>query len=141
VSLWVLDTDSISLLQRGHPIISQRVNRVNPEQIAITIITVEEQLRGRMDIIRRATSSDMLTLAYTRLRDTVEDFQSINIINFEPEASSCYTDLLRQRIRIGTQDLRIAAIVISRKAILVTRNRRDFEKVPGLVFENWTLQQ
>ncbi|HBE59871.1 MAG TPA: nucleic acid-binding protein [Cyanobacteria bacterium UBA11149] len=139
MSLWVLDTDSISLLQRGHPIISQRVNRVNPEQIAITIITVEEQLRGRMDIIRRATSSDMLTLAYTRLRDTVEDFKSINIINFEPEASSYYTDLLHQRIRIGTQDLRIAAIAISRKAILVTRNRRDFEKVPGLVFEDWTV--
>ncbi len=141
MSLWVLDTDCVSLLQRGHPIISQRVNTVNPEQIATTIITVEEQVRGRLDIIRRAAFSDALILAYNRLRDTLEDFRSINVLNFEQKAGTCYTELIRQRIRIGTQDLRIASIVISRQAILVTRNRRDFEKVPGLVFEDWTVEQ
>jgi tRNA(fMet)-specific endonuclease VapC len=48
--------------------------------------------------------------------------------------------LLRQRVRIGTQDLRIAAITIVNHGILVTRNQRDFSCVPGLQFEDWTIE-
>ncbi|MCL1470991.1 type II toxin-antitoxin system VapC family toxin [Argonema antarcticum] len=66
-------------------------------------------------------------------------FKQVNVLEFNHDAYSCYTELLRQRIRIGTQDLRIAAIAISRNGILVTRNRRDFERVPGLVFEDWSV--
>jgi tRNA(fMet)-specific endonuclease VapC len=47
--------------------------------------------------------------------------------------------LKQQKVRIGTQDLRIASIVIAQKGILVTRNSRDFEKVPNLKFEDWTI--
>ncbi|MEH1826617.1 MAG: type II toxin-antitoxin system VapC family toxin [Nostoc sp.] len=47
--------------------------------------------------------------------------------------------MIRQRIRIGTQDLRIAAITLSVNSILVTRNHKDFEKVPNLRLEDWTL--
>ncbi|MGB6298310.1 MAG: type II toxin-antitoxin system VapC family toxin [Rivularia sp. (in: cyanobacteria)] len=47
--------------------------------------------------------------------------------------------MLRQKIRIGTQDLRIASIVISNDAILVTRNQFDFSRVPDLQFEDWTV--
>ncbi|MCT7982610.1 type II toxin-antitoxin system VapC family toxin [Laspinema sp. A4] len=50
-----------------------------------------------------------------------------------------YQDLIQQRIRIGTQDLKIGAIALSRNTILVTRNRRDFEQIPGLQWEDWTI--
>ncbi|WP_363318236.1 hypothetical protein [Nostoc sp. NMS4] len=47
--------------------------------------------------------------------------------------------MIRQRIRIGTQDLRIPAITLSVNGILVTRNRKDFEKIPNLRLEDWTI--
>ena len=46
-----------------------------------------------------------------------------------------------QRIRIGTQDLRIAAIALANNCIVVTRNRRDFARVPDLTIEDWTISE
>jgi tRNA(fMet)-specific endonuclease VapC len=46
-----------------------------------------------------------------------------------------FHQLHQQRLRIGTQDLRIAAIALANGCILITRNRRDFERAPGLGIE------
>ena len=141
MSLWVLDTDHLSLLQRGYPQVRQRINAVSCEEIAITMVTVVEQLYGRLNQIKSANSEDALTFSYRQLRETLEDFRNINLLDFDLDAYNSYTDLVRQRIRIGTQDLRIAATVISRNGVLVTRNRRDFERVPGLRFEDWAVDE
>jgi tRNA(fMet)-specific endonuclease VapC len=141
VSLWILDTDHLSLLQRGHSIVRKRLNTTRAEQIAITIISAEEQIRGRLKIIRQAKSSSELVLPYQRLRDLLEDFSTINLLDFTSDASIIYDELVRQKIRIGTQDLRIAAIALAAKGIMVTRNRRDFEKVPMLQLEDWTVEE
>ena len=79
-------------------------------------------------------------MAYTRLWDTLDDFKNLNILKFDQNAFTIYTKFHRQIRRIGTRDLRIAAIVLANKAILVTRNYRDFSQVPGLVQEDWTIQ-
>ena len=141
MSPWVLDTDCFSLFQQGHPLVTQRVNAVAFEELATTFITVEEQMYGRLNRIRRANSREALVLAYANLRDTMEDFKTINMLDFNQDAYTCYAELMRQRIRIGTQDLRIAAIVISQNGILVTRNQRDFSRVPDLRFEDWTIDE
>lgn len=141
MSLWVLDTDCVSLLQKGHPNIRERVNAINPEEIALTIITFEEQMYGRLNRIRRADSPEILISAYIKLRTTLDYFKSVTVLDFDQEAYTCYTELVHQRIRIGTQDLRIAAVVISQNGILVTRNQRDFSRVPGLQFEDWTIDE
>lgn len=142
MSLWVLDTDHLSLLQRANPIVLQRIATINPQDIAVTVVTVEEQLRGRLDVIRQASRSsevNKLVSAYAGLKDTLDDFNSIRILKFSQLAYTYYLELWRRKIRIGTQDLRIAAIVLSVNGILVTRNRRDFSQVPGLILEDWTV--
>ena len=139
MTLWILDTDHVSLFQQLHPVITQRINAVNSEDIAITIITVEEQVRGRFNVIRKASSSDALLLAYAKLQATLEFFKNVRSLGFDQYAINCYEDLIRQRIRIGTQDLRIAVITLSVNGISVTRNRKDFEKVSNLSLEDWTI--
>ena len=59
-------------------------------------------------------------------------YASIYVLPYDVEAQLRFAHLRRQQVRIGTQDLRIAAIALSQNATLVTRNRRDFAKVPGL---------
>nr|WP_306422118.1 type II toxin-antitoxin system VapC family toxin [Nostoc sp. CHAB 5715] len=92
-----------------------------------------------MNTINRADSSGELVLAYARLQDTLDDLNSISVVEFSEDAGNIYAELVRQKIRVGTQDLRIAAITLSRNGILVTRNRKDFEKVPNLLLEDWTI--
>ncbi len=139
MSFWVLDTDHVSLFQQNHPVLTQRINAVNPEDIGVTLITLEEQFYGRLNSIRRANSPEKLISAYAKLSATWNYFATVNLLDFDLDASNCFSELLRQKIRIGTQDLRIAAVVMSKNDILVTRNRRDFERVPGLRFEDWTI--
>ena len=120
----------------------QRVE-ANAKNIAVTIVTVEEVIRGWFNVIRQASApsqADKLVLAYTSLWDTLDDFKNLNILKFDQNAFTIYTEFRSQKIRIGTQDLRIAAIVLANNAILVTRNYRDFSQVPDLVQEDWTIQ-
>lgn len=140
MSLWVLDTDHVSLFQQGDPIVSERINKINPNELAVTIITAEEQLRGRLNMIRRATSANEMISTYARLGATLNYFSSINLLNSDSNVYNFYTDFRNQKIRIGSQDLKIAAIVLSVNGILVTRNQRDFSQVPGLRFEDWTIR-
>jgi tRNA(fMet)-specific endonuclease VapC len=137
--LMILDTDHISLWQREHPQVSRQIKERGIITITTTIITAEEQLRGRLDVIRQAESGEMRVLAYRRFRETLFFLSQMpRILDFSLEAEMCYSQLKQQRIRIGAQDLRIAAIALSVNGTVVTRNRRDFEKVPGLMIEDWT---
>jgi tRNA(fMet)-specific endonuclease VapC len=139
MTLWILDTDHVSLFQTGHPLVTQRVQSIEPNALAATIITVEEQMYGRLNRIRRAKSTDDLRLAYFNLNRTLEYFQTINVIDLDRAAADCYQEIVSQKLRVGTQDLKIAAITLSRQAIVVTRNYLDFSKVPGLQIEDWSI--
>lgn len=139
MTIRILDTDHVSLLERQQPAIVQRYKKYPVEKTAITIITWEEQMRGRLNVIRQATSSEQRILAYTRLLATIRFLQNFPIINFDAIADNYYLQLQAQKIRVGTQDLRIASIALSGNAVVVTRNQRDFGKVPNLMLEDWTV--
>jgi tRNA(fMet)-specific endonuclease VapC len=140
LSLRILDTDHLSLAQRRHIQVSTRLLQADLAQTAITIITVEEQLRGRFQMIKRAKSPEELIRAYKNLLVTFDSLKTFNILEFSPEAHAIHIALVSQKIRIGKQDLRIAAIALSVKGILVTRNTKDFSQIPDLALENWTLE-
>ena len=136
--IFLLDTDHVSLDQRGHPRVRARVQAAGPEQVAISVITVEEQMRGWLAAIRAAATSDARATAYQRLRMALEYFASFTIIDYTVHMDALVSDLRKQGLRIGTQDLRIAALALVQGATIVTRNTRDFAQVPGLMIEDWT---
>lgn len=134
---YILDTDTVTYLQAGRAAVLRRLSTVAPDAVFTTVITVREQLRGRLAAVDQAAEGPDLLLAYDRLLATVRYFTHVNVLPFSPAAAATLQRLRDQRIRIGTQDLRIAAIVLSTGGTLVTSNRRDFEKVPGLLIEDW----
>jgi tRNA(fMet)-specific endonuclease VapC len=56
---------------------------------------------------------------------------------FDAAAARRFDDLRRQKLRIGSRDLKIAATALVNDALLLSVNRTDFERVPGLWVENW----
>ncbi len=137
--MYILDTDHISLFQRNHPYLTPHILAMPALTLATTIITVEEQLRGRLNRVRQAKTEADISRAYQNLWATVQFFQTITIINFDEVALTIFKSLRTQKIRVGTQDMRIAAIALSQKAVLLTRNQRDFENPPSLKFEDWSI--
>jgi tRNA(fMet)-specific endonuclease VapC len=137
--MFILDTDHLSLFQRNDPHVSARVLATPPEELATTVITIEEQLRGRLERVRRARSDEEVVRAYHSLLATSLYFRTITIINFDEQAQTIFRRLRAQGIRIGTQDLRTAATALSRGASLVTRNVRDFAIIPSLNIQDWSL--
>jgi tRNA(fMet)-specific endonuclease VapC len=91
-----------------------------------------------MAYIARAKSVDEEVEAYRRLRRHLDNYRQIPILDFGEDSAARFLSLRRARIRIGTMDLKIAAIVLSQGATLLSRNLVDFAKVPGLAVEDWT---
>jgi len=136
--LRVLDTDHLSLHHRGHPLVCQRLLALPFNQRVTTVITVEELLRGRFAQIARAREVVEWVASYRRFQQTLEDLQPLRILPFDEDAAATLMRLKTSVKQVGTQDLKIAAIVLSVNGVLVTRNTVDFGRVPGLVTEDWT---
>jgi tRNA(fMet)-specific endonuclease VapC len=140
VTRYILDTDHVTLLQYGHPLITARSLQVGEGNIFTTTVTLEEQLEGRLVVIRQAaTRPQYLATAYENLRRTHEYFCAVNLLDFDDRATEIYLDLRSRRIRVGSHDLRIAAIALANQMVVATRNRKDFELVPGLQINDWTI--
>ncbi len=77
--------------------------------------------------------------AYARLNTHLDSFRNILVLDFDERAGVEYQRPRRSRIRIGTMDLKIAAIVLTHDATLLSKNLSDFRKVPGLNVADWTL--
>lgn len=143
MSIYILDTNTVTLLQYENNQIIQRIRAVANSSIFVTTITLEEQLKGRLAIINKCNSNKNLqglASAHRNLKLTQNFFCSVNLLEFNQAACESYQKLRQQKINSGSQDLRIAAIALVNQAIVVTQNYKDFIKVPNLSIEDWTLE-
>jgi tRNA(fMet)-specific endonuclease VapC len=138
----VLDTDHMSLLEwsgaQGSAILRAALATLQRAEVVTTIISDEEQVRWWMAYIARLRSVTQQVDAYRRLHRQQDNYCRIPVLVFDAPAAVTFQRLRRTRLRIGTMDLKIAAIVLSRGATLLSRNLADFGRVPGLQVEDWT---
>ncbi len=138
MSLHVLDTDILSLLQEGHAAVLARVAACSAEDLAITVISVEEQLSGWYRRLRRGKNPEHLAKVYDHLAASVRSLARLPILSFSEAAIRRARTLQAAKLNVRKMDLCIAAIALEHQAIVVTRNVRDFERVPNLTVEDWS---
>jgi tRNA(fMet)-specific endonuclease VapC len=140
---YLLDTDHLSILQRQtEPEYSTLLTRIaqHPStDLACSIISFHEQVLGCHAYINQARRAEDVIRGYGMLAQVLQDFTEALVILFDAAAATVFEELVAQRVRVGTMDLRMAAIALSRGMVMVTRNASDFRKVPGLQIEDWTL--
>jgi tRNA(fMet)-specific endonuclease VapC len=140
--MYILDTDHVGILQRAsgpeYGVLAQRIALYSQADFFVTIVSFHEQILGWNAYIARAKDQAGTVHGYSRLQRILADFSRANVLPFNDRAAEMFEQLRRERIRIGTMDLRIAAIARSRNMTVLSRNRVDFERVPGLRFDDWT---
>ena len=136
----VLDTDHISILQHAESTaadqLQQRLSDSN-DQITTTSVTTEEQCRSWLALINRYKDVGRQVIYYDRFIETIRFFANWHILPFDQRAAEEFKGLRRERVRIATTDLKIAAITLVHDGKLISSNLRDFEKVSGLRVEDW----
>ncbi len=140
--MFVLDTDVLTLVDqhgvgRAQRLI-ERLEQADPDLLAATIISYEEQTRGWMAYLAEARTTPEQIRADTRLERHLASWKRMRVLGFDETAAKIADELRRRHRRLGIMDLRIAAIVIANDATLVTSSLRDFAVIDGLRVEDWT---
>jgi tRNA(fMet)-specific endonuclease VapC len=139
---YLLDTDHLSIIQQ----------RTSPEygavmahlalhprtDVAVCVINFHEQVLGCHTYLTRARTTADLVRGYGMLARVISDYGSATVLPFDAAAGAALDGLVAARVRIGSMDLRIAAIALANGLTVVTRNARHFGLVPGLAIEDWT---
>jgi tRNA(fMet)-specific endonuclease VapC len=135
----VLDTDHLVELDRGSSqgaALQQKLEDAG-DAVATTIISAEEQFRGWLAQLHRQRDPHEQIATYQRLQRRIAFFAAWHVLPWDTDAADILQGLRRQRVRIGTMDLKIASIVLAHDATLLSRNLRDFQQVPNLRVEDW----
>ena len=127
---YFLDTNAIiALTNISSPSLSRRIRRVAPLDIAVSAIVMQELYFGAYKSQRQSQNL------------AVADALQFEVIQFDRDDARQAGEIrafLRQRgTPIGPFDVLIAGQAVNRGAILVTRNTREFARVPGLRIEDW----
>jgi tRNA(fMet)-specific endonuclease VapC len=138
----LLDTDTMSIWQNGtgpdYAIFALRMSAYLSTDIVTSIVSFHEQIMGAHAYLNRPKTTTALVSGYERLERIRNWYTQVNVLPFDDLAETTYDNLRASSLRIGTMDLRIAAIALSRDLTVVTRNIADFGRVPQLRIEDWT---
>jgi tRNA(fMet)-specific endonuclease VapC len=140
MSLFLLDTDTLSLLEQGHPLVLQRVNAQPISDVAVAALTVQEQIQGWQAALSRARNHQQIALVYDMLVNRLLPVWCRFRERKHTEPAILRFEQLRSlRLNVGMMDLRIAAVALENGLTVVTRNQRDFGRVPGLATVDWSI--
>jgi len=118
----------------------RRPRAIPKDEQFVPIVVVEEIQRGRLNSIRQAEAGKgriSLERAYELFEQTFVALRSMPLLSYTRIAEAQFQSWRQFKVRGSTHDLRIAAICVAYSAKLITRNRRDFEQLPGLSVEFW----
>jgi tRNA(fMet)-specific endonuclease VapC len=137
----ILDSDHLSILryhnsERALKLVA-RLDQSKDKSFASSIASVEEAMRGWLSAIAKERQIERQISSYRELGELFAFFSGFTIALLDSNAANLFNDFRKTGVRIATMDLKTACIAIANDALLLTANRRDFEKVPGLKFENW----
>jgi tRNA(fMet)-specific endonuclease VapC len=138
VSCFILDTDTFTLYLQGDVNVIANVVRHLADDVRLSVVSVEEIWDGWRAAIHRAKTPDAIGHAYDRLTATLDELRRWPVASNPASAIVRYRELKKQKLNVGTNDLRIAAIALERDATVVTRNRRDFARMPDLRIADWS---
>lgn len=129
---YLLDTCTVSDFVKGEPNTLAHLKAVSPRDVFISSITLMEIRYGMMINPQKVV----------KIRQVMEDFLiSVTTIPFAQneaeEAASIRSILKAQGTPIGSYDLLIAATAKTHNFKLVTSNVSEFQRISGLVIENW----
>ena len=138
----LLDTDHVTLIDRGGQAcdnILARIRKVSFNEITVSSISYEEQLRGWLAVLNTLGSSKKQIDGYLRLERMLDFYCATPILQFDAKAIAEFDRLKQAKIGIGTMDTKIAAIALANNTTVLTRNFSDFGKIPGLRIEDWSV--
>ena len=138
----ILDTDHLTVIQRraepAYSCLRTRLLKLPPNTVHTTIVSFEEQMRGWLAVIARVRNQSKEVAAYQRLQALLRFFNEIPVLDYTDVVAARFDDLKGSRLRLGSMDLKIAALALSQNGLLLTANLKDFQKVPNLRVEDWT---
>lgn len=88
--MYILDTDHLTVLDRGGAAaqrLLQRLAQVSSTQVAATIISYEEQMRGWLSYISKAQTVDRQVEAYKQLKRQLANYCAMPVIEFDAPAA------------------------------------------------------
>jgi tRNA(fMet)-specific endonuclease VapC len=142
MAIFLLDTTTLTHLRNGHPqVIANRVAHCDPNAghvVAVASINVEEVVGGWLAYLQNARTEQQQTHGAERLNDSIQMLSCFTLISVTAAAITRHSALRKQKLNVGRNDLRLAALALELGATVVTDNVRDFIRVPGVLWVDWT---
>lgn len=135
------DTDVLTEILLGNPEFVNRAAAIPPEEQCVPVVVVEEVVRGRLNVVRQAEAGKSkvgIEQAYELFAQTLAALAQVRVLPYTSQAEARFQEWRARKARVSTHDLRIAALCVAHGVTLVSRNRRDYERVPGLAVEFWS---
>ena len=135
---YLLDTDSVSLAYIGNERILARIRQAPVSDVWLSSIAVEENMRGSLNLIHRGRDKAASPAAHEFLKRLMFHLCDYRIHPYNEQAASVYAAFTAKTKLVGSQDCRVAASAIAAGLTVVTVNQKDFSRIPGVQFEDWS---